>query len=135
YALALPTGDDVIDRFPLRTFVSDPATGTDLGRYNHRIGDLVLHPIGLLHWPGRLRPPYAPFDLPTGMRRCGLSLRYCANATTPPVDCSVTLAPDRAGDVKPYVRPGPRMVLAPVRECEGAIAAVGETRLLVPEPP
>ena len=46
YALALPTGDDLVDRFPLRTFLSDLATGEDVGRYNHRIGDLVLHPEG-----------------------------------------------------------------------------------------
>ena len=30
---------------------------------------------GLLHWPGRLRPPYEPLVLPRGMRRCGLSAR------------------------------------------------------------
>src|SRR5206468_1134336 len=35
YALALPTGDELIDRFPLRTFLSDPRTGEDVGRYNH----------------------------------------------------------------------------------------------------
>jgi multimeric flavodoxin WrbA len=57
YALALPTGDELVDRFPLRTFLSDPVTGADVGRYNHRIGDVVLHPDGLLRWPGRLRAP------------------------------------------------------------------------------
>ena len=29
YALALPTGDALVDRFPLRTFLSDPVTGAD----------------------------------------------------------------------------------------------------------
>src|SRR5262245_48289884 len=135
YALALPTGDDLIDRFPLRTFVSDPATAADLGRYNHRIGDLVLHPIGLLHWPGRLRPPYAPFDVPPGMRRCGLSLVYCASAPTQAVDCPVPLAPDRAADVKAYATTAPRMVLAAVRDRRGVIAAVGDTTLVVVERP
>jgi multimeric flavodoxin WrbA len=135
YALALPTGDDLIDRFPLRTFVSDPATGSDLGRYNHRIGDLVLHPIGLLHWPGRLRPPYAPFDVPPGMRRCGLSLVYCAGVKTPPVDYPIPLAPERAADVKAYVSPAPRMELAPVREMRGTLAAIGGTTLTVVECP
>jgi len=84
YAMALPTGDELVDRFPLRTFLSDPVTGEDVGRYNHRVGDLVLHPDGLLHWPGRLRPPYDPFELPPGMRRCGLSIVYCASKPTPP---------------------------------------------------
>ncbi len=73
YAMALPTGDAMIDAFPLRTFLTDPSSFTDVGRINHRVGDLVLHPHGLLHWPGRLRPPYAPFRFPHGMRRCGLS--------------------------------------------------------------
>ena len=34
YALALPTGDELVDRFPLRTFLSDPKTGSDVGRYD-----------------------------------------------------------------------------------------------------
>src|SRR5262249_61603691 len=93
YALAFPTGDDLVDRFPLRTFVSDPATGADLARYNHRIGDLVLHPVGLLHWPGRLRPPYAPFDLPAGMRRPRPPPVHCRNTTTPAVPCAPPAPP------------------------------------------
>ena len=34
----------------------------------------VVHPKGYLHWPGRQRAPWTPFDFPVGMRRCGLSL-------------------------------------------------------------
>ena len=48
YALALPCGDAIVDRIPLRTFLSDASTGADVGRYNHRVGDLVLHPAGSL---------------------------------------------------------------------------------------
>jgi NAD(P)H dehydrogenase (quinone) len=130
YALALPTGDDLVDRFPLRTFVSDPASGNDVARYNHRAGDLVLHPVGYLHWPGRLRPPYEPFAVPRGMRRTGLSLVYCASAPTPSARCTVPLAPDRAGDVKAYVPSPPHLVLTALRE-PGVVAAIGATTLAV----
>lgn len=128
YALALPTGDDLVDRFPLRTFVTDAATGIDVARYNHRSGDLVLHPVGYQHWPGRLRPPYEPFAIPRGMRRTGLSLVYCATAPTPSASCAVSIAPDRAADVKPYVTSPPQLVLTALRE-PGVVAAIGATTL------
>jgi hypothetical protein len=133
YAVALPTGDDLVDRFPLRTFVSDPVTGEDVGRYNHRAGDLVLHPVGLSHWPGRLRPPYEPFAAPPGMRRCGLSLVYCANRPTPSTAISVPLPTDRTGDAKVYAG-APNLVLAPL-DRPGVVAAVAGTTLeIVREP-
>src|SRR5262249_3119983 len=83
YAIGLPTGDALIDGFPLRTFLADAPTGQDVARYNHRVGDVVLHPLGFTHWPGRLRPPFAPVVPPPGMRRCGTSLVFCACAPTP----------------------------------------------------
>ena len=135
YALALPTGDDLVDRFPLRTFLSDPITGDDVGRYNHRVGDLVLHPYGLLHWPGRLRPPYEPFDFPPGMRRTGLSLVYCASRPTPPDPSSIAPPLDRNGDAKAYVDPPPRMLLASVRGNAGILARVASTELALEELP
>lgn len=135
YALALPSGDELVDRFPLRTFLSDPNTGEDVGRYNHRIGDLVLHPEGLLHWPGRLRPPYEPFDFPPGMRRAGLSLVYCATKPTPPTHCPVPLPPEREGDAKPYVDPPPPMALVSMRGAPGFVARIGTTTLSLVEVP
>lgn len=133
WALALPTGDELVDRFPLRTFLSDAKTGADVGRYNHRIGDLVLHPEGYLHWPGRLRPPYEPFEIPPGMRRCGLSLVYCASKPTPATWCPRT--PDRQEDVKAYVTPAPPMALASMRGPPGVVARIGRTSLSLVELP
>jgi multimeric flavodoxin WrbA len=135
YALALPTGDDLVDRFPLRTFLSDPTTGEDVGRYNHRIGDLVLHPEGLLHWPGRLRAPYEPFDFPPGMRRCGLSLVYCASETTPATWCPLPRPQGREEDAKAYVTPAPPMVLASTRGRPGVLGRIGRTSLSLVEVP
>ena len=60
YAIALPTGDDIVDRFPLRTFLTNASSGQDVARYNHRAGDLVLHPLGLMHWPGDCVRPTSP---------------------------------------------------------------------------
>jgi hypothetical protein len=80
YALMLPTGDPMLDLFQARTFISDRATGADVGRVRHGVGDLLLHPHGFLHWPGRLRPPYEVFRFGAGMRRRGLSLVACASA-------------------------------------------------------
>ena len=135
YALALPSGDEFVDRFPLRTFLSDPLTGEDVGRYNHRIGDLVLHPERWLHWPGRLRPPYEPFDFPPGMRRAGLSLVYCASSPTPPTWCPLPVPAGRAADVKAYREPGPPMVLASMRGEARPLATIGTTTLALVELP
>jgi NAD(P)H dehydrogenase (quinone) len=135
YAIALPTGDELVDRFPLRTFLTDPETGEDVGRYNHRIGDLVLHPQGLLHWPGRLRPPYEPFDFPPGMRRCGLSIVYCASEPAAPSWCPLPFPANREGDAKAYATPAPPMVLASLRGQAGVLAKVGRTELSLLELP
>ncbi|MEO8702354.1 MAG: hypothetical protein ABI867_20080 [Kofleriaceae bacterium] len=135
YAVALPTGDALLDHFPLRTFVSDPESGEDLARYNHHSSDLVLHPVGFAHWPGRLRPPYEGLQIPPGMRRCGLSLVYCASAPTGSNAKPVALDPKRAGDVKPYRDPAPALSLADLRGPAGVVASIGTTSLeLVVEP-
>jgi multimeric flavodoxin WrbA len=135
YAIALPSGDELVDRFPLRTFLTNPKTNEDVGRYNHRTGDLVLHPVGLLHWPGRLRPPYEPFDFPPGMRRAGLSLVYCASAPTPSSWVPVPPSSDRAPDAKAYVEPAPPMMIASTRGRPGDIARIGRTSLELVEVP
>jgi NAD(P)H dehydrogenase (quinone) len=136
YALPLRCGDDLVDRFPLRTFLTDATTGADVGRYNHRNGDLVLHPVGLLHWPGKLRPPYEPFDVPPGIRRCGLSLVYCANVRTASTAPALPVPAHRAGDVKAYATPAPPMMLASVWTSEpGVLAAIGSTELALIEHP
>lgn len=136
YPVALPTGDPLVDGFPFRTFLSDPATGDDVGRYNHGVGDLIVHPLELMHWPGRLRPPYAPFPIPPAMRRCGLTLVYCASRPTPATPVDVAVPPGRAGDVKPYVAPAPRMMLANVMTgAPGVLARIAATALELVEHP
>jgi multimeric flavodoxin WrbA len=127
--VALPTGDDIADKFPLRTFLARP-DGTDAARYNHRNGDAVLHPQGWLHWPGRLRAPYAPFDFPPGMRRSGLSVVYCANTLTRGRG-SVRETPEgRADDVKVYTDPAPPMLLSDLKSAR-RLASIGKTYLEV----
>ncbi len=136
YALTLPTGDAIVDKFPLRTFLSDPTSGTDVGRYNHRNGDIVLHPVGWMHWPGRLRAPYEMFAIPPGMRRCGLSLVYCANVPTRSSGITIPLASDRSDDVKAYVPNGVPMMLSALRGASGVIGSIRATTLeLVENPP
>jgi multimeric flavodoxin WrbA len=135
YVVALPTGDDLVDRFPLRTFLSDAKTGADVGRYNHRIGDLVLHPVGSLHWPGKLRPPFEPFAIPKGMRRAGVSLIYCAGAPTPAAEGrTLSVTAGREGDAKAYVADAPPMSLVDLlaegsEERPKEVARVGRSRL------
>jgi hypothetical protein len=130
YAIALPTGDAAVDAFPLRTFVSDATSLEDVARYNHGVGDLVLHPFGFLHWPGRLRPPFAPIVLPPGARRCGVSLVFCASSPTPAGGGAAHVTPGREADAKAYVPDPPPLVLCDVgREGEGTIAGVGGASL------
>ncbi len=136
FAMALPTGDALIDGFPLRTFVTDAATGQDVARYNHRVGDVVLHPLGAMHWPGRLRPPYAPVVPPPGMRRCGTSLVFCACAPTASSITGRSVSEGREADAKPYVeRPPPLLLLDALHEKTCTIARIGDALLrLVVDP-
>ena len=130
YAIALRTGDDTTDRFPLRTFLTDAGTRQDVARYNHRVGDLVLHPLGLMHWPGRLRPPFEPFVFPRGMRRCGLSLVFCASSPTSPGKRPLGVTAGREADAKSYAERAPPLVLRELqREGAATLARVGDASL------
>lgn len=136
YALPLPTGDALVDGAPFRVFLSDPVSGQDAARVNHRAGDLVLHPYGWLHWPGKLRAPFDPPAFPPGQRRAVLSIVFCASKKTEPVDRPLFVARGREADAKAYVDPEPPMLLAPLSQVRlGVIARVGEARLRVAEPP
>lgn len=128
YALALPTGDALVDAFPMRTFLGDAAE-RDAGRYNHKVGNLVLHPVGVPHWPGRLRAPYAPMVIPPGMRRCAMSLVYCATVPTPSRGVVVPSVADARA--KAYVEPAPAMSIVSVGAATGVVAAVGDTTIAV----
>lgn len=129
YAVALPTGDPLLDAFPLRTFITD-RDGTDVARYNHKAGDLVLHPVDYAHWPGKLRPPYEGMAIPPGMRRAGLSLVYCANVPTPSIARPAPLDGKRASDVKSYTAAPLTLSLADLLYGPtGTVASVGGTKL------
>ncbi|MFS8071461.1 MAG: hypothetical protein ACMG6S_34245, partial [Byssovorax sp.] len=130
YVIALPTGDALIDAFPYRTFLTDPSSFADVGRLNFRVGDLVLNPHGLLHWPGRLRPPYQPMRFPAGMRRCGLSLVYGASRPSPPASRPLFVSAGREADAKAYGEDVVPFLLAETgREAAAKLAALGETTL------
>ena len=129
YAVALPTGDPLLDAFPLRTFIT-ASNGEDVARYNHKAGDLVLHPVGYDHWPGKLRPPYEGIAIPPGMRRAGVSLVYCATERTVSNAVPAALDPARAKDVKTYGPSRPCLSLADLlRGPAGTVASVGATTL------
>ncbi len=126
YALGLPTGDPLIDGFPVLTFLSAPDSHVDLARIRHRPGELVLHPHGLLHWTGRLRPPYQLPPFP-GPRRTGLSLVCCASQPCPPASRPLGLSP--GADVKAYAdQEIPFMVADVMRESPRTLAVVGNAR-------
>lgn len=138
HVIALATGDPVVDAMPMRTFLSDPATGEDAARLNHRVDDLILHPFGWSHFPGRLRPPFAPPAFPPGMgRRTGLSLVFCGSVPTPPAaDRAATVTPGREDDAKAYRRDAPPLGLIELgRAPLGPLAAIGDVTLSLAAPP
>ena len=129
-AIALPCGDPNVDALPLRTFFADPATNDDAGRVNHRVHDAVLNPYGLLHWPGRLRPPYEPPRFTPGGRRTLTTLVCCASRLTPPGDRVARTSPGRQADVKAYGGREPPFGLCDTsRDPAGTIVAIGEATL------
>jgi hypothetical protein len=90
----------------------------------------VLHPLGAMHWPGRLRPPYAPIVPPPGMRRCGTSVVFCAGAPTPAGDAASTVSAGREADAKSYVATPPRLALLDaLHEDSRTLARVGDATL------
>ncbi|MCA9622666.1 MAG: hypothetical protein KC731_26785 [Myxococcales bacterium] len=139
YAVALPTGHPLVDGVRALTFLSDPESGDDVGRIRHGVGQLVLHPHGLLHWTGRLRPPFAPFDFPPDGRRTGVTLVFCGRRPTAPSPRRpLAVTPSAADAVKAYAEPPPPFGLWDLaEEPEGEVARVGQTSLRLvhrPEP-
>ena len=137
YVIALKTGDAMVDGMPFRVFVSDAETGEDAARLKHRTHDLVLHPHGWSHWPGRLRPPFQMPPFPPGMRRTALSLVFCATRPTEPApERRAWVSDGREADAKAYRAEGPPMLIAELaREPEGPLGAVGDVTLSVEAPP
>lgn len=131
YALALSTGDAPVDGFAVRTFLSDTETGQDVARLRHRVGQLVLHPYGWLHWTGRLRPPFAPYPFAPGTRRCGLTLVFCASSPSPPAaDRPLAVTPGLEAEAKAYVPNSAPLGLWDLgREGVGTVAQAAEAKV------
>lgn len=100
WALSLTTGDPLLDGFPLLTHLCDYESGRDVARLRHHVGDLVLHPFGHLHWPGRLRPPHDAPAFPDGERRAILAAVYCAATPLGAGVRDVAIDPERSDDVR-----------------------------------
>jgi multimeric flavodoxin WrbA len=131
YAIAMTTGDSLVDAMPMLTLFSDPSSGADAGRVRHRAGDLVLHPLSLLHWPGRLRPPFDPHAFGPGERRTGYSLVYCGSrpAESHP-DRPTFVSGGREADVKTYVDRSLPLVLGELgAERAGVVGRVADTTM------
>lgn len=131
YALPMSCGDPMAEMVPFRTFVSDFDGGQDLARINHGVDQMVLHPYGFLHWPGRLRPPFQPMQFGPGMRRTGFSLVFCGSRPTPPSpDRPLFVSTGRESGPKAYTDVEVPFLLADLRvEQPRTIAIVGGVRL------
>ncbi len=129
YALPLATGDPLADSFPFRTFLMEFASAADVARINHRVGQLVLHPWGLLHWPGKLRPPWAVMPPPPGMRRCGLTAVLCASRPLPPADRPLFISPGNDGACKAYAGEVPFLLADVHAERSRRVAVIGDAVL------
>ncbi|MCA9772341.1 MAG: hypothetical protein KC466_08025 [Myxococcales bacterium] len=71
------TGDVLMDHGRGRTFFFHPETGALIGYTLAGAGDVVLHPQGLVHWPGQLKDPFTP--VPQGDERRKLfTIVYCS---------------------------------------------------------
>ncbi len=129
YAMSLPTGDHLLDTFPFRTFLADPGSNELVARIRHAMGHMVLHPHGLLHWPGKLRPPYEPPEFP-GARRCGLSLVFCATEPTPVGERPLAVSSGLEAHVKAYRGTPPFHLVDVMAATESMwLGQIGDTRM------
>lgn len=131
YAVALRTGDSLLEPLRFLTLLSEPSTGEDIGRIRHGLEDLVLHPDGALHWPGRLRPPHEPFRFGPGTRRAGLSFVFCGRAPiAPSPDRPLFVSEGREADTKAYGDATTPFLLADLdREAPRTLGQIGEVSL------
>jgi hypothetical protein len=131
YAMSLRTGDPMLESVPFLTLLSDPSTGADVGRLKHRVGDMVLHPHGWLHWPGRLRPPYRTFEFRPGTRRTGLNVVFCgAEPCAPHPERPLFVSTGREDATKNYGATDIAFVLAGLHEESARVLArVGDATM------
>lgn len=79
FNLVFPIGFAPIDNMDVKTSLLDTETGEELGHYLSKIGDIVLHPVGICHWPGYMHR-YKDYRPPSDtMRMRVLSTVYCAS--------------------------------------------------------
>lgn len=94
FNLVYPLGLAPLDGIFVQTYLMDPDTGASLGHYESSVGDIVVHPVGICHWPGympnteKFRPPRAE------MRMRILSMVYCAKG---PVKYNDSAQPNKLG--------------------------------------
>jgi len=130
YALALRTGDALLESLRFLTLLTDPESGEDLGRIRHGLEDLVLHPDGLLHWPGRLRPPHEPFRFGPGMRRAGLSFVFCGREPIAPASGRpLFVSEGRDADTKSYGAEPPFLLADLDQEASRTLGRIGAVTL------
>jgi len=131
YALAMTTGDALYEGMPFLTLFSDAETFEDVGRVRHEVGEMVMHPLGFLHWPGRLRPPHEPYRFGPGERRCGYTVVYCASEPRPShPDRPAFVSDGNDGDTKRYTDAELPFLLCDTRtEQPRLVGAVGDTRM------
>ena len=93
--------------------------------------DLVLHPHGLLHWPGRLRPPHEPFRFGPGTRRAGLSFVFCGRAPIEPSPGRpIFVSAGREADTKSYDGAKPKLLLADLDAEESrSLGSIGDVTM------
>ncbi len=84
------TGDDMADSFPARTVFTDTDTGEQLGYVKCSNGSMTVYPVGMSHWPGKLKEPHKIFNPPDELRRKVFACVFC---TAGKVDYNETLAP------------------------------------------
>ena len=99
FNLVFPVGFAPIDNMDVKTYLIDADSGKELGYYQSKIGDIVLHPVGVCHWPGYMHR-YQNYRPPSdAMRMRVLSTVYCSagpvkyNESTQEKKCTVLEAP------------------------------------------
>lgn len=127
--VVLPTGSPLVDAARFRVFVSDPDGGVDVLRVNHYAGQLLLHPFGYLHWPGRVRDAFEVPSFPPGMRRAAVTLVCCACRVTPTHERQpLEVGEGLEAEAKLYTeRSVPRLLRDLRVESAGVVGRIGDT--------
>lgn len=99
YNILFPTGDEMVDNFPGRTVFTDTDTAEQLGYVKATNGAMTVHPVGMSHWPGKLKEPEKIFIPPDEIRRKLFAVVFCSAGQ---VDYNETLAPRKSVSMKEW---------------------------------